>query len=149
ACAPIFYSGAMIAGVRTGATAAWLWAIFPNAIIIPSEWIWDTCLSALLAATILFATLKLAEHGGLRSWCVYGLLWGFTLLTNPTLASLLPFLLLWLIWRAHRAGNRWRTESLVAVAIMVLCCVPWTIRNYVTFHALVPIRSTLGLQLWE
>lgn len=149
ACVPIFYSGVMIAGTGVGAAAAWLWAIFPNAIIIPSEWVWDTCLSALLAATILWATLKLSESGRLRNWCAYGLLWGFTLLTNPTLASLLPFLLLWLIWRAHRAGNRWRTESALAVTIVVLCCVPWTVRNYVTFHELVPIRSTLGLQLWE
>jgi hypothetical protein len=26
--------------------------------------------------------------------------------------------------------------------------VPWTIRNYLVFHRVVPMRSTLGLQLW-
>ena len=32
--------------------------------------------------------------------------------------------------------------------MIVLCCAPWTIRNYVVFHSVVPLRSVLGLQLW-
>jgi len=36
----------------------------------------------------------------------------------------------------------------LACAVVVLCCVPWTIRNYLVFHSIVPLRSTLGLQLW-
>jgi hypothetical protein len=36
----------------------------------------------------------------------------------------------------------------VAAAIALACCIPWTIRNYVVFGSLVPLRSTLGLQLW-
>jgi hypothetical protein len=27
-------------------------------------------------------------------------------------------------------------------------CIPWTVRNYAVFSAIVPMRSTLGLQLW-
>ncbi len=67
---------------------AWLWALFTNAIMMPFEWIWDTSLSALLAATILWATLELAESRRWRDWCGYGLLWGAALMTNPALASL-------------------------------------------------------------
>jgi hypothetical protein len=47
-CVPIFYAGKRIAGLGVASAAAWLWALFPNAIIIPFEWIWDTSLSALL-----------------------------------------------------------------------------------------------------
>jgi hypothetical protein len=46
-CVPIFYLGARIATLHIASAAAWLWALFPNAIIIPFEWIWDTSLSAL------------------------------------------------------------------------------------------------------
>ncbi|MFI5127659.1 MAG: glycosyltransferase family 39 protein, partial [Candidatus Acidiferrales bacterium] len=95
-CVPIYYAGERMGGAGLGAGAAWLWAIFPNAILLPFESMWDACLSALLAATILWATLALAESRRARDWCAYGLLWGFTLMTNPTLASLLPFLLAWL-----------------------------------------------------
>ncbi len=35
-----------------------------------------------------------------------------------------------------------------ASAVVVLCCLPWTVRNYEVFHAFVPLRSVLGLQLW-
>ena len=61
--------------------------------MMPFEWIWDTSLAAFLRATLLWATLKFAESRRLRDWCVYGLLWGFTLMTNPSLGSLFPFLL--------------------------------------------------------
>ena len=36
----------------------------------------------------------------------------------------------------------------MAAGIIVLCCAPWTIRNYEVFHRFVPLRSVLGLQLW-
>lgn len=148
ACVPVFFAGKRIAGTGVAAGAAWLWAIFPNAFIIPFQWIWDTSLSALLAATILWATLKLAESSRVRDWCAYGLLWGFTLMTNGTLACLLPFLLGWVAYRTRARGLRWLKRPVLALGIAVLCCVPWTIRNYVVFHSFVPLRSVLGLQLW-
>lgn len=148
ACVPIFYAGRKLAGVAVGATAAWLWAVFPNAIMIPYEWIWDTCLTTLLAAIILYFTLRLAESQRPRDWCLYGLLWGFALMTNPALASLLPFLL---GWAAYCASPRQRQRaSLVALAMLitVACCMPWTVRNYDRFHRFVPLRSTFPFALW-
>ena len=150
-CVPIYYAGERMGGAGLGAGAAWLWAIFPNAILIPFESMWDACLSALLAATILWATLALAESRRARDACAYGLLWGFTLMTNPTLASLLPFLLAWLAYRAYHAHKRefrfWLLKPLLALAVAILCCVPWTVRNHDVFHTIVPLQSTLGLQL--
>lgn len=149
-CVPIYYSGERMGGAGLGAGAAWLWAIFPNAILIPFESMWDACLSALLAATILWATLALAESRRARDWCAYGLLWGLTLMTNPTLASLLPFLLAWLAYRAYRAYKEvlpWLLNPLLALGVAIVCCVPWTVRNHDVFHTIVPLRSTLGLQL--
>lgn len=153
-CVPIYYAGERMGGAGLGAGAAWLWAIFPNAILLPFESMWDACLSALLAATILWATLALAESRRARDWCAYGLLWGFTLMTNPTLASLLPFLLAWLAYRAYRAyehahkeARLWLLNPLLALGVAILFCVPWTVRNHDAFHTFVPLQSTLGLQL--
>jgi hypothetical protein len=122
--------------------------VFPNAILIPVQSMWDASLSALLAATILWATLNLTESPRLRDWCGYGLLWGFALMTNATLLSLLPLLLGWIAWRARREGRPWLARPALAVGVVVLCCMPWTIRNYAVFHTFVPLRSILGLQLW-
>lgn len=172
ACVPIYFVGKRIDGTAVAAAAAWLWAIFPTAIVIPYQWIWDTSLSALLAATILWATLALEGSRRARDWSLYGLLWGFTLMTNGTMAALLPFLLGWLMWRARESGEtsserlapergeewparpaggrakEWLLRPALAAGIMVLCCVPWTVRNYLVFHSFIPLRSVLGLQMW-
>lgn len=148
-CVAIFHTGKRIAGLGVASGAAWLWAIFPNAVMMPFEWVWDTSLSALLGATILWATLELAESQSLLEWCAYGFLWGFTLMTNPALGSLLPFLLGWAAYRAQ-CQMKWRATkpALAAACIAVLCCVPWTLRNYAVFHRLIPLRSNFPLELY-
>jgi hypothetical protein len=145
ACVPLFYAGRRIGGPALAATAAWLWAMFPNSIQLTYESMWDTSLSALLGAALFWATLRVAESRSLRAWCGYGLLWGVALMTNAALLSLLPFLLGWAAWRL-RAG--WLPRAAAAAGIAALCCVPWAIRNAEVFHAFVPLRSVLGLQLW-
>jgi hypothetical protein len=147
-CVPIFWTGKRISGLSVASGAAWLWAVFPNAIVIPYEWVWDTSLSALLGATILLGTLRLAESARLRDWCVYGLLWGLTLMTNPSLGSLLPFLLGWVVYRARQQESPQWERPLLCAAIVILCCAPWTIRNYVVFHRFIPTRSNLSFELW-
>jgi hypothetical protein len=155
-CIPVFYVGKHIAHVGVGAAAAWLWALFPAGVMFPFEWIWDTSLSALLAATLLWATLQVADSPLIRDWCGYGLLWGFTLMTNPSLGSLLPFLLGWASYRARkrRAGVStaspfaWLKNPGIALGLVILFCVPWTARNYAVFHKLIPLRSNFPLELY-
>ena len=148
ACLPIFFAGKRIAGLGVAAGAAWLWAVFPSAVMMPFEWIWDASLSALLAALILWATLELAESERWLDWGVYGVLWGLALMTNPALGVLLPFLLGWAAFRGRGEGRvRWKRAAL-AVGVATLCCVPWTIRNYVAFHRFIPVRSNLPFELW-
>ncbi len=155
ACVPIFWVGRRLGGVATGAAAAWMWALLPTAIIIPYQWVWDTSLAALLVALIAAATLSPAATWSVWDWGGYGLLWGFALMTNPSLAAALPFLFLWAAVRSSGADAgvvdervvRWRHAGM-ALGIAVLCCVPWTVRNYRAFHAWVPLRTTLPLQLW-
>ena len=148
ACVPIFYSGKKINGLGVASGAAWLLAIFPNAILMPFEWIWDTSLSALLAATVLWATVELAESERARDWCGYGLLWGLALMTNPALGVLLPFLLGWAAWRGRGESRAMWKRAGLAAGVAILCCVPWTIRNYADFHRPIPLRSNLPFELW-
>lgn len=149
ACVPLFLAGRKIGSVGAGAGAAWLWALYPQAVMMPFEWVWDTCLAAFLGALLLWATVKLADSAPRSlNWCVYGLLWGFTLMTNPSLASLLPFLLGWAAWRGRREEKfSWKNPAL-ALGFAVFCCVPWTVRNFMVFNKLVPLRSNFPLELY-
>ena len=147
-CVPLYYIGKRVGGLGVAGGAAWLWAIFPNAIMIPYQWVWDTSLAALLMATILWATLELADTQSVRAWCGYGVLWGFALMTNPSLGSLFPLLLGWAAYRAWQKGLLHQSRPLLACAIAVLCCMPWTVRNYLAFHRFIPLRSNLPFELW-
>lgn len=139
---PLYFAAKRIGGTSLAASAAWLWVIFPNALLLPYEALWDACLGALLATTILWATLALRNSKQLRDWIAYGLLWGFTLMTTAALGALLPFLLLW------AAARKSPKLPAAAALVAILCCVPWTVRNYNAFHALVPLRTVMGLSLW-
>jgi hypothetical protein len=171
-CIPIFYVGKRVGGFTVASVAAWLWALFPNGWIIPFEWVWDTSLSALLMATILCATLCLADgdaHADCRDsnraaptttrpaswrpWCWYGLLWGFALMTNPSLGVMLPFLIAWAVYRLLRLHEQNQGRALLkgpalAICIAILCCAPWTVRNYLVFHRFIPLRSNFAFELW-
>ena len=147
-CVPLFYIGKRVGGLGVGSGVAWLWATFPNAVIIPYEWVWDTSLTALLMATILWATLELAETQSIGAWCGYGLLWGFALMTNPSLGSVLPVLLGWDVYRTWQQGSLQLSRPLLACGIAVLCCMPWTARNYLAFHRFIPLRSNFAFELW-
>jgi len=149
-CVPIYFAAKRIAGTGVATLAAWLWVFYPSAVVMPFQWIWETSLSALLAATILWATIALVESRRTRDWCAYGLIWGFALLTNPALGAVLPFLLGWLVYRQQRepeARGRFARPAL-ALGVAFLCCVPWTIRNYAEFHRLIPLRSNFPFELW-
>jgi len=179
ACVPIFYVARRVAGSPAGVVAAWCWALLPAAIMLPFEWIWDTSLSALLAALLLWATLCVAESESWRDWCLYGLLGGFSLLSNAALGSLL---VPWLAWAGYVVLHRGERGSvlaspagatlatgrreeqvpslgpdrhkgwklpLAAAAIAILCCIPWTVRNFVQFHRLIPLRSNFSFELWS
>ena len=148
-CVPVFFTGKRIGGVGLGAGAAWLWAIFPNAVIIPFQWIWDTSLAGLFAAALLWATLAVADSQKSWDWCLYGMLWGAALMTNATLLAALPFMLGWMAFRRAKQGDaRWLGRTALSLAMVMVCCIPWTVRNAVVFHAFIPLRSPLWLQLW-
>lgn len=129
-----------------GSLAAWIWVLFPNSILIAFEDLcWEACLAALLTSVVLLWTLRLPWQDRWSAWSRYGGLWGLVLLTNPTLGSAYPFLLGWAVGHSPR---RKIARLSLAVATTLLCCLPWVVRNAIVFHRFIPIRSTLGLQLW-
>jgi 4-amino-4-deoxy-L-arabinose transferase-like glycosyltransferase len=148
ACFPVFSLGKRVSGLPAAAGAAWFWAIFPSGILMPTEWIWDTSLSALLAATLLWATLRLAESSRTRDFVGYGALWGLSLLTNPALGAICPFLFGWIAYWHYRRGSLRPARLALAVVILAAMCLPWTARNTIQFHRLIPLRSNFPFELW-
>ena len=147
-CIPVFFVAKRVGGPRLALTASLLWAVYPLSALVAFDAVWYSSLSALLLACALWATLAIRDSERTRDWIGYGLLWGANLLTNATAASLLPFVLAWLIWK-RSAGSGRVQRPLLAAFVMVLVCLPWMIRNYDVFHAFVPLRSNFGATLWQ
>jgi hypothetical protein len=174
ACIPIFCIGQRLGGRAVASLAAWLWVLLPSAIMIPFEWVWDTSLSAFLVALLLYLTLALADSRKVRDWLTYGAWWGVSLLTNAAIGALLLPWIGWTVYRQSRLatapeapgpGNPSRSTSttnahplrcfatwrgpLLSLAVATLCCLPWTVRNYVQFHKLIPLRSNFAFEFWS
>ena len=145
---PLFHLAQKVAGRTVALSTAWLWVVLPAGIMMPFEWIWDTSLSVLLAITLLWMTLRISESAKRSLWLIYALLWAIALLTNPSLGITLPFLLFWAAVRARDVVQLpWRIP-VRTLLLIVLCCLPWTMRNYAAFHRTIPIRSSLPFELW-
>lgn len=146
---PLVYAGKRVGGARTAAIAGWIWAIFPTGVVLPFEWIWDTSLSVLLAAALLWSTLELKDSSKKRDFGFYGLLWGVLLLTNPALGALFPFLLGWILYQHRGRRPQWVRLGLLTCAVALLTCLPWNLRNYMQFHRVIPLRSNFPYELWS
>ncbi len=146
-CIPIFLIARRSFGWRVASWSAWFWALFPYTMYWASRWVWETSLSALLLATLLWLTMELGRSGTLRRWAVWGLLWGVAALTNPALMSLLPFAGIWICYRLARQHRRWLLPAAMSAIIFWAVIGPWTIRNYEVFHRFIFIRDNAGAEL--
>jgi hypothetical protein len=69
------------------------------------------------------------------------------MMTHPSFLVWMPVALLWLVW-GLLDSKQLKLAGLACVTA-VLCCVPWTVRNFVVFHHFVPLRSNFGFELWR
>jgi 4-amino-4-deoxy-L-arabinose transferase-like glycosyltransferase len=145
---PIYAIARRSFGGTIAAIAAWTWAFLPTALLFPILWMWDTSLAALLFTVIFWATLVLPESRGVLPWAGYAALWAAGVLINPSIFSLFPFLLGWLVWRGRKESPQWIREVSAVLVVFVIAVAPWTIRNDRVLGAPIIFRSNFGLELW-
>ncbi len=147
-CIPVYLIALECFNSRTALWAGWGWALFPYAIYFSADFIWHTALSTLLLSLIFLSALRLERSRGVRPWIVFGALSGLGGLTDPILMSVAPFLGAWACFRRYKSGRPWLPPAFAAVLSVTLVISPWFIRNYLTFHKVIPFRSCLGLELY-
>jgi hypothetical protein len=145
---PIYGIAKRTFGKNVAVGAAWTWVFLPTSLVFPITWIWDTALAALILALIFWATLAMREAKTTLPWLGYGALWAIGVLINPSLLSLLPFLLAWAIWPLRGSRSAWMKFSAATLLVFMIGLVPWTIRNYRVFGKFIVLRSNFGLELW-
>ena len=95
---------------------------------------------ALLAAVD--RALAIAARATAANWAALGLSLGLGTLLRQTMLLYVPVLLTWLLWTTHGRG-RWRGAGLAA-ALIGLCVLPWTARNYAAFGDFLLLNSNGG-----
>ena len=148
ACIPIFLLARRSFGERAGWWAAWGWAYFPYGIYFSAAWAWSTHLLLLCLCWLLYLSQELEESSRLRLWGGFGTLAGFAGLTEPSVLVVVPFLLVLAAFRLARAGKRWLLPGTIASLALAATISPWLIRNAVVFHRFIPMRDSMGLELW-
>ena len=128
-------------------TAAWVWACWIYEIVVSLR-VWESSLSALLLAGSIWLLWRVrsAEHA--LPWLAFGGLAAIAALTNTTLLAVFVGFWIWLWFARARQSRDLSMRWLASIAVCLVLLLPWTIRNYLTFHRLIPVRDNLGMELW-
>jgi len=146
-CIPIFRIARRMFSEKVAIGSAWAWALLPNVMFWCTRAVWETSLSALLLALVIWLTLTLEEREGWRPWIEFGLIWGIIALNGTSLLSFLPAAGLWAWYRRAKAGKRSFFGVVLASVIFFACITPWLVRNYNTFGKFIFIRDNFGAEL--
>lgn len=148
ACIPVFLLARRSFGERVACWAAWAWALSPYGIYFAAAWAWSTHLLLFCLCWLLYIAQNMERSPRLALWAGFGLLAGFAGLTEPSILTVVPFLMLLACWRLRRDGQRWLLSAMVASLTVAAVISPWLIRNAVVFHRFIPMRDSMGLELW-
>jgi len=146
-CIPLYFFTRNSLDSRAARIASVAWAIYPFAIYFSAGRVWDYALTSLLFSCCLLAAQKLHLRGVL-AWLGFGLLYGLTALSNPSIVSLLPFLLLIALYKVWRVDGRWFLKGLIASIAFLAVCAPWTIRTDRVMHTHAFLRDGFWLELY-
>jgi 4-amino-4-deoxy-L-arabinose transferase-like glycosyltransferase len=117
-------------------TALYAYFVFFNAALMTQTFF----ILALLAA--IDRALAIAARPTTANWATLGILLGLGTLLRQTMLLYVPVLLIWLLWTTHGRA-RWRDAALAA-ALVGLCVLPWTARNYAAFGDFLLLNSNGG-----
>ncbi len=146
-CVPIFRVARRMFSEKVAVGSAWAWALLPNVMFWCTRSVWETSLSALLFATLIWLALTLEERDGQRPWFEFGLLWGVAAVNSPSLLSFLPAAGLWAWYRRAKSGKRSLAGVALASVVFFACITPWLVRDYRTFGKFIFIRDNFGAEL--
>ena len=124
---------------RTAVLAAWIMALWPYEAILSLQ-LWNQALAGLALVAFVWMLVVATHSARGRDWFGLGCYSGAAVLLN--VALLLP------IACACVVKGRFTRRTLLALAGFLLLLGPWTIRNWMVFGRLIPLRDNFGFELW-
>jgi len=125
----------------------WLWALVPEFMTWAINWVWDAALTGLVLTCLVLITLRMGRAATRKQWVGFGVLWGMAALLNPSLLSVLPFMMLYVAWQARQRGEPWFGRAALCALVVVMVVTPWLVRNYRAFGKFVFIRGNFWAEM--
>ena len=146
-CIPLYFLTLNALNRRAARIAAIAWAVYPFAVYFSAARVWDYALTGLLFSCCLLAAQRL-HLKGLWAWAGFGALYGVAALSNPSIVSLLPFLMAIALYKVWRVRGAWIPRAVLATVAFVLAIAPWQVRNHRVMHADFFIRDGFWLEFY-
>jgi 4-amino-4-deoxy-L-arabinose transferase-like glycosyltransferase len=138
-------AGARAFSSRVGRWAAAVTAFYPDLIWF-SVHFWSETVFLVLLWWGMERLLAADPAGKVAPAVAAGLLWGAAILTRETILYFLPVAAVWLFLRGHPRARVQAAGFLVATLLVVA---PWTYRNWLSFHAFIPVSTAGGQNLFQ
>jgi 4-amino-4-deoxy-L-arabinose transferase-like glycosyltransferase len=138
--------GARAFGPAAGLLAAAFTAFYPELVWFSFHF-WVESLFLVLLFWGFERLVAAEQEGSAPAALAAGLLWGLAILTRETALYFLPVASLFLALSRRRPGALGRASLFAAVSLLTVA--PWTWRNWVEFHALVPVSTAGGQNLFQ
>lgn len=145
-CLIVYFIGKDIFGAKVGVIAALIVSIYPAFIVYTGHILTETLFTFLLAVSI-FTLIKAIKQGLLRWYIITGLILGLAILCKAALI-VFPFVASGLILIILKENKKKVLYVFCMIFAVLLTMLPWTVRNYKVFHAVIPIRTGSGFNLW-
>jgi 4-amino-4-deoxy-L-arabinose transferase-like glycosyltransferase len=140
--------GRRLSGPAAGLIGAAAVAIYPALLEYQGMLMSEPLAAALLSGSVL-ALFWASDREGLAPWLAPGALLGATAMARPEYLGVA--VLLALLVFARQARGRWRhglAQAAVLLAGLAIVVVPWSVRNVVALHRVVPISTGGGQVLF-
>lgn len=141
-CSMLYLVGHRMFDRRVGVLGGILLAVYPPHVWW-SQYILSETMLVFLIVSAFLRLLILAEHPSVRHAIASGALFGLTALCNAMILFFPPLLVLTVLLSRERR-RRYLRPALVMLATMAIVIVPWTVRNALTFHRLIPVNWSFG-----
>ena len=145
--------GEQVGVLAAGLGAVYAYFIFYDAALMTESFYILGVLGMLDLALVIAGDSRAKQPGQARreifTWILLGVVMGITTLIRQAILLWLPFLLAWIIWvRRGKTGFRW-WQPAIALGILAVFILPWTIRNYRAYGAFLPLNSNAGYALYS
>ncbi|MBI5099730.1 MAG: glycosyltransferase family 39 protein [Nitrospirae bacterium] len=141
----VYYLARKVFNAPTGIIAASLLPLWPGVRYLSEHDFNPAIFAGLLISISCYLVIWCSENMSLRRGIVLGGVLGFSSLTYAPIIPFIPLSALFiLVSRTPIRTINWKTALIIVVTALVVIS-PWSIRNFIVFGHLVPVKSGFGI----